>query len=383
MIGQYIIDLLKKHEKFNYYFNIKILNYRFIIEENNKENFEKIQSLFEEYIHPSIDISAPKFEYKVKNIQNAEVVSKLYELRKEFGEPKRIQTFKDDTYHEEYSLFNGEIMIFFPEECNEYLIIVHNDKFYFICRENMNSYLLRIIREIYLRNNENYGNVSFHGGAFSICKNGVMVCGDKAKGKTTVILEQLKKGSSYLANDRVIISQKEKEYFINYLPLSMRIGMGTISRLSCITNIINKYPWSRKQSKKVLNYAYDMGVSSNEFGGAEKLEITSKEISDIFKVNLIESISLDAIVFPDIDPNFSGIEIIPCSSQEALQLMMQQCMTPLDENWISPWLFPRNKSDSDLEDYAYKFTLEMLKKVRSYKIHFGFDAYCNWDMKIF
>lgn len=384
MNEQYIIkNLINDFNNCKYCFDTKILNYCFTIEDNNKDNIEKVKILFNEYIHPSEDKNTTKFEFKVKNIKSASIVDKIYALKKNFGVAKRIQTFKDDTYHEEYSLFKGEVIVFFPEESKEYLIVVYKENYYFICRENMNSYLLRIIREIYLRNNENYGNIAYHGGAFAICKNGVMVCGDKAKGKTTVILEQLKKGASYLANDRVIISKNNNEYSIIYLPLSMRIGIGTISRTSCIADNINTYPWSRNQSLKVLNYEYDLGVSINEFGSGEKLEITSKEISDIFKVNLIESTSLNAIVFPEIDPNFSGMEIMPCTPQEATRLIMAQCMTPHDENWISPWLFPRNKKDIDLEKYACKFTSEMVKKVSCYTIHFGLDAYCNWDMKLF
>lgn len=384
MNEQYIIkNLLNDFNNCKYSFDFKILSYCFTIEDNNNNNIEKIKILFDEYIHPNKDVNMTNFEFKVKNIQNASVVDKFYALKKKLGIAKRIQTFKDDTYHEEYSLFNGEIIVFFPEGSKEYLIVVYKENYYFICRENMNTYLLRIIREIYLRNNENYGNIAYHGGAFAICKNGVMVCGDKAKGKTTVILEQLKKGASYLANDRVIISKKDNEYSIKYLPLSMRIGIGTISQTSCIVDIIKTYPWSRNQSSKVLNFEYDLGVSKSAFGSGEKLEITSKEIGDIFKVDLIESTSLNAIVFPEIDPNFSGMEIIPCAPQDATRLIMEQCMTPHDENWTSPWLFPRNKSDTDLEKYAYKFTSEMVEKVSCYTIHFGLDAYCNWDMKLF
>jgi hypothetical protein len=385
MDKRYIIDLLKSKIGCHAYgFSCNLLDYTFTIEDCNADNTLQIEKLFLEYIHPSSGTNLRKFHYFIKNIEDISLVEKFYELKGFFGKSTKIQTFKDNTYHEAYFLFDGSINIFYPEECDDYFILSHGKDYYFVCKKNMNTYLLRILREIYFRNSENLGDVVYHGGGFEIKKNGVMVCGDKAKGKTTVILEELKKGSNYLANDRVIISHiNQNEYLIKYLPLSMRIGIGTISRTPCISEIVSSYHWIRNQSPKVLNYPYHQEQDADEFGSAEKLEITSKEIHEIFKINLVEFSPLKAIVFPDIDTNFYGIEVLSCEPSQASKLILEQCMTPIDENWITPWLFQRDKNNDELKKHAEKFTNNLVQNVKSYIIHFGLDAYKNWDMKLF
>lgn len=385
MDKQYIINLLKSHVgRPVYSFDCRVLDYMFTIEDYSAENVWKIEKLFYEYIHPNSVAHPGKCNFFIKNIENASLVEKFYEIKNSLGASTKIQTFKDETYHEAYFLFDANINIFYPAESNDYFILTHQNDYYFVCKKNMNTYLLRILREIYFRNNENLGDVVYHGGGFEVNKNGVMVCGDKAKGKTTVILEEIKKGYNYLANDRVVISQNDKkEYFIKYLPLSMRIGIGTISRTPDLVKLINSYPWSRHQSAKVLNYSYTQEHCTDELGSAEKLEMTSKEIHNIFKVDLIESSPLSAIVFPDIDPVFKGMETVPCEPSQAAKLILEQCMTPVDENWITPWLFQRNKDNDELKRYAKEFTHNLVQNVKAYTIHFGLDAYKNWDLKLF
>lgn len=385
MNKQYIINLLKNHIVYPVHsFDCRVIDYMFTIEDYSEENLRKIEKLFYEYIHLNSDAHSSEFHFFIKNIQSAFLVEKFHEIKNSLGACKRIQTFKDKTYHEAYFLFDESINIFYPEESNDYIILNLQNDYYFLCKRNMNTYLLRILREIYFRNNENLGNVVYHGGGFEINKKGVMVCGDKAKGKTTVILEEIKKGSNYLANDRVVVSQnKNKEYLIKYLPLSIRIGIGTITHTPDLVKIIGSYPWSRQQSAKVLNYSYTQEYCTDELGSAEKLEMTSKEIHDIFKIDLIESAPLSAIVFPDIDPTFKGMETLPCEPSQAAELILKQCMTPVDENWITPWLFQRNKDNHELERYAKEFTENLVQNVKAYTIHFGLDAYKNWDLKLF
>lgn len=385
MDKQYILDLLKSHIGYPVYsFDCRILDYLFTIEDCNAENVKKIEELFNEYIHPNSEIHSGKFHFFIKNIESASLVDKLFEIKNSFGSSTKIQTFKDNTYHEAYYLFEASVNIFYPTESNDYFILNHQNDYYFVCKKNMNTYLLRILREIYFRNNENFGSVVYHAGGFEVNKKGVMVCGDKAKGKTTVILEEIKKGSNYLANDRVILSQNDKnEFFINYLPLSMRIGIGTISSTPDLIKIIDSYSWSRHQSAKVLNYSYTQEQCVDELGSAEKLEMTPKEIHDIFKIDLIESSQLSAIVFPNIDPTFKGMEILPCEPSQAAEIVLKQCMTPIDENWITPWLFQRNKNNDELKKYVYEFTHNLVQNVKAYTIHFGLDAYKNWDLKLF
>lgn len=60
--------------------------------------------------------------------------------------------------------------------------------------------------------------------------------------------------------------------------------------------------------------------------------------------------------------------------------MMAQCMTPNDDNWPSPWLLARNKSDNELREKAEILTRELTRNVKSYIVRFGLDAYKQWFM---
>lgn len=381
LTASFIMDLLGEFDGNEvYYIYRTLLECNFRIEDYYPDNLQEINNLLCDYFHPNDGIEHINSHFVIRNVKSRLAVERLNSMKSILNQSSRVQTFKDGTSHTVYFLCENEVKAFFPEDRNDYVILIHENKYFFVCKNNSNTNILRVIREVSYRSCENKGDIAYHAGGYTIGEKGVLVCGGAATGKTTVILEALKRGAGYLANDRIIISACGQNYMMKYLPLSMRVGIGTIKYTPQISMRITTYPWKRKQEAAVINYPYEDTCVVGQLGSSQKLEITSKEIQDILGVDLVESSHLKAIVFPSIDPNFSGMEVKKCDPIIAASHMMAQCMTPNDDNWPSPWLLARNKSDNELREKAEILTRELTRNVKSYIVRFGLDAYKQWFM---
>lgn len=94
------------------------------------------------------------------------------------------------------------------------------------------------MKEVTIRTYENKGGVIFHAGAVMLQNKGIIISGPKGAGKTTLLCHILNKMNiDYIANDRIIITD---ELDIVYLPLSMRIGVGTFNNMSKVREYVKQ-----------------------------------------------------------------------------------------------------------------------------------------------
>ena len=122
---------------------------------------------------------------------------------------------------EYYYLVNTEEYIGKKIDNKNYEIIVKENN------DNSANWIIRIIRELYLREKEDKGFFFMHGTSLEINNNGIMLLGTSGSGKTTLAVKllELQENKKFLSNDRVFVNN---ELVMDYFPQAVTYAMGTV-----------------------------------------------------------------------------------------------------------------------------------------------------------
>ncbi|RAN76606.1 GTP-binding protein [Bacillus sp. SRB_331] len=306
-------------------------------------------------------------EFNIYGIESENIFDELYDMSEKFEKNKEIKIYQSnngvDTFVNEYDF--GGLQVYFNEVMECFFISDSNYK-YLVLRKNTkekNRQLLRIMKEVTIRTYENKGGVIFHAGAVMLQNKGIIISGPKGAGKTTLLCHILNKMNiDYIANDRIIITD---ELDIVYLPLSMRIGVGTFNNMSKVREYVKTMKLSRMQMKG-LN-----GNSEAIFKGALKYEIVSKELEKIFSCNLKDCANLRLVVMPNIILNKNIIEVEELGDAEKRKLLAENMLSPNDDMWLNPWIEKRTLSDGELDEVRITMLNKIIDNVKVIKLSYG------------
>lgn len=264
---------------------------------------------------------------------------------------------------------NGDLIL---KEKNILYVVTNSDD------EKNGSLVLRIIRELLFRTVENHLGIIMHAAAcFHPKYGGILICGDKGKGKTTLLFDLLKNGCSFVANDRVVIESKANGLIMKAVPLCIRAGAGTVAQPYLDIEIDSeKLSRSINQDLRVL-----AEIENPTIFGRAKIEFTPYEISQLFNTHNIFNCELKYILFPDFSPdNISVVEHE--RPKDSYDILKQSCCTPNDVNWLRPWLLYRKYSKNYLIKNSDRCIQDMLLSCKIVRVSFG----CNigtWKSKKF
>ena len=135
-----------------------------------------------------------------------------------FKKQKHKEVKIDDKY---YYLVDTKEYIGIKIDNEHYKIIVKENN------ENTANWVVRIIRELYLREKEDRGYFFLHGTALEIDDKGIMLLGTSGSGKTTLAVKllELNKRKKFLSNDRVFVDNNLK---MDYFPQAVTYAMGCL-----------------------------------------------------------------------------------------------------------------------------------------------------------
>lgn len=370
-MNEIIYELFNRKKELNKSKGYTFYDSQFHFYSLNSRDLDKIDELIEEYSHTGADKKNHTRQFEIVMITSPTLFENMLN-KLEHIKYNLIKTFKDGIFHKEYEI-GEERAVYIEETENPHYLILKVDLCYFIILKNEADFNLafRVVREVIFRTSEDDGFIMFHAGAVVFKESGIMVCGDKASGKTTMLLSLILNGADYISNDRLLVKETKQGFLIKYFPISMRIGRGTIAAIPQLAKKVNNdgQKWSRPQVEEIKNQvALDEHA---DFGSAVKLEITSKELKELFAVNLKEQAYLKTVIFPKINLNISDIHVSEMDSKKAAILLQEQCMSPLDENWIEPWLKKRRETDQFIIEYSEKLVDHMIEQTKVYQIEFG------------
>lgn len=224
-----------------------------------------------------------------------------------------------------------------------------------IC-DQIGVYLLRILRDLAYGVNEKRGGVFFHCAGAVFGNSGILIMGEKGRGKTTLLTNMLSLPAKIIANDRAFLHKKNGKLMIIGFPQAVRVAIGTYNGNPLFNEYFLKNAYDRKQ-ELLLNSSF-------------KYMITLDEMRKIFKTSYVQNCDLELILIPNIDLSSSKVEIQNISQKEKQNILESVCFTPNDESFSYSWIYEEEPIEIRIQR-AYEVKKEILKNIPIYRITFG------------
>lgn len=334
----------------NFYINVDEKNYDVVkkkIDESiipyDKNTFEKIEI---EYI-----VDEKKFVTILNLIENEEGI--IYDS---FKKQKHKEVKIDNEY---YYLVDTQEYIGNKIDDKHYRIIVRNNN------ENSANWIVRIIRELYLREKEDKGYFFMHGTSLEIDNKGIMLLGTSGSGKTTLAVKllELNRMKKFLSNDRIFIDNDLK---MDYFPQAVTYAMGTVKN----NQKLDTYFKENRILEKRKNLIYEDAKNDID---------CNTPLNDVKKIfNLTEMVArtkLNYIIYPRFDMEFKGIKVLEMPSSEEKELLEITNFTPNDtESLRKPWIRKRLIEENEILVNKRKLINKIMKEVKIKKIKYGVNT---------
>jgi hypothetical protein len=233
-------------------------------------------------------------------------------------------------------------------------------------------YVVRCMREIYLRETENRGGGVLHAACYVRNATATLIVGGKGAGKTSFVLAMsAKPGCEFLSNDRVMLTSRGDQVIATTFPMACRVGLGTIESSERLKAVFAaRAQLVRPQDAAVLSAS----ATARQFASTAKLELTQRELIDKVGFTHAQSAPVGRIVFPELGGARSPIGVL-VSPDEALRRLQEQAMTPREEKWITPWLVERKHSDEVLARRMSALFRALVEAVPAVHVRCGFESF--------
>ena len=327
---------------------IKINGYVFRIHFDDICFYNKMKKYLSEYIYDT---------KRIDNISEIDIYinSNGYsEIEKNFidAESVTVDTFeKEKKIKYSDSIYSTLDKRYFIEYVNPESLHIYYDK----DRIKLND-LIYIIREIYVRLQENNYSLFMHGSTVSIDKNGILILGSSGSGKTSLMYKLLSEGNEFVSNDRTFLTIDD---YLEYFPIPIITSVGSLLN------------YDKLRKHIILKSDYRKNIIHS--GKTEaKFPITSLELSELPNLKMLGRVPLSAIIIPKINlDDRSVFDIQKCTSFSQIK---ENCFTPTDsESLRKPWIYKRNASNQELDTYANERIEYLLDNYPIYLMKFSTD----------
>lgn len=273
-----------------------------------------------------------------------------------FKKQKHKEVKIDDKY---YYLVDTKEYIGIKIDNEHYKIIVKENN------ENTANWIVRIIRELYLREKEDRGYFFLHGTALEIDDKGIMLLGTSGSGKTTLAVKllELNKRKKFLSNDRVFVDNNLK---MDYFPQAVTYAMGTVKN-----NIrLDTYFKNNRILEKKKNLIYENAKNDLD---------CNTPLNDVKKIfdftDMVARTKLNYIIYPRFDKDFKGIEDLKMTDSEKIELLEITNFTPNDtESLRKPWIRKRIINENEIIENKKNLIKSIMKNVKIKKIKYGVNT---------
>lgn len=304
-------------------------------------NFTVYFNTLEDYLFYKRQIETSVVDMKHKDSKN-ETIKIYYQNDKDLynsllstikkRDKKTISSFQD----EYYDLY-GDTYVSSKER---YLIRNEgNNTYRMICNGFLKRHeVIYLIREIYVRLQENKKSLFMHGNGIEMDNKGIMLLGNSGSGKTTFMMKLLDTDddTSYLSNDRVFLRRDRR---IDYFPIPLILANGTAQNNRRLFDYLSK-----RDSLYDSTYRRDTLLHGEV---DDKYALFRNHFFEIFpNCKNVESTNLDYVILPKINLNGDRVEIREIDDKSRI---LDTCFTPVDhESKRRPWILKRDLTDQEL-----------------------------------
>lgn len=232
----------------------------------------------------------------------------------------------------------------------------------------------RAVREIATRQLEELGTFVFHAATVAIGGSSAAIIGPKRAGKTTLTVAALEYAkAAYISNDRTYIDVESGRFHVSGWPVTAAFGIGTCLASPTLRSLVesgikSRYPQPALESRLDLDEfrRQDALAMMQE---RVKIELTPLEIGEVFGVPVVPRQTLDALIFPRLDPTCGQPEAAPVAPSEAAWLLREQILT-CDDAEYPDWLHLRRLPDAEIHLRAMAFADQLVSKVPAYSLRY-------------
>ncbi len=225
--------------------------------------------------------------------------------------------------------------------------------------------LFRVMREIASQRGLENGALHQHAAAASINGSGVLICGPKRAGKTTLLSQLLQAGAHYIANDRSVIRLDGREApILSGMPTIVSVRENTMSLIDAFLPAHTGGWFAR----------HTLGESLLDDRTAQaETEITALSISPAQYCHLLGQSQqahamLKCLLFPRVDTSVAGIEVSELKPIEAEQRLESNAFA------LSETVFTQVRRSIHAAEAARHVRERVAKACRSYELVLGTGA---------
>jgi hypothetical protein len=266
---------------------------------------------------------------------------------------EKVQLLVNSYFHnngnESAVLFNNnqiKLVYIKDDDCKEYTtycILDKVDKSITIImpsqKRELYCIVMRIVRSILINLLSENGWIYFHAACVSFHNIGIGLIGDKYSGKTTTMINLIKRLKfNFCSNDKIALKVINHKIRAFGFPIALGLRIGAIFS----TKFINKWIMDMKYSNyhiditksKMLKYSKYKNSCLNKI--TNKIYIKPKDICQYFKVGIASNTNIKYFILPKYNYALKRIKIIKLDKQKAFNAINKQLLKYINPEM--PWI---------------------------------------------
>jgi len=191
--------------------------------------------------------------------------------------------------------------------------------------------VFRYVCELLLMNR---GMVPLHASALVGPGGALCIVGEKWAGKTTTLINGLLNGAGcFMANDKVLIFEKEGQFFAHGLPIAAGVRVSTLRLFDALAPLL---------TESTLYHPDNESLDNRELSNPRtRVYVTPHKLSATLGCGIVSRAPVVCLVFPKYNAGNGEISLARLPKEHALRALEEQCGEPLfvnEPHW-KRWLY--------------------------------------------